>query len=100
MNKVILSGHLGRDPKINKKRNRAVLSLATSYKYTDKQTGEKVEVTDWHRVVYFNRLAELCDEYLKSGSKVLVEGKLKTSEFEQDGEKRWITEVYGESLEF
>ena len=80
INKVILIGNLGKDPEIRRLENGAVLasfSLATSESYTDKQSGEKKEVTDWHDVVLWRGLAEVAEKYLHKGTKIYVEGKLK-----------------------
>ena len=98
MNKVILHGHLGQDPQVNDEKTRAVLNIATKSVWYDE--GQKKEVTDWHRVVFFRGKAETCAKYLKKGSRVLVEGRLKTKSYEQDGETKFITEVHGKTLEF
>ena len=67
--------------------------IATSESYTNKQTGEKVTTTDWHNIVVRNKLAEICEKYLSKGDKVYIEGKLKNKQWEQDGVKRYATEV-------
>jgi single-strand DNA-binding protein len=69
------------------------LSLATSEQWTDKQTGQKVEKTEWHRVSMFGKVAEIAGEYLRKGSQVYIEGKLQTREWEKDGIKRYTTEI-------
>ena len=97
INKVILVGTCGQDPEVRYLPNgNAVtnLSLATSEAWTDKQTGQKVEKTEWHRVVLFGKVAEIAGEYLRKGSQCYIEGKLKTREWEKDGIKRYSTEVH------
>lgn len=96
VNKVILVGTCGQDPDVRYLPNgNAVtnLSLATSEQWTDKQTGQKVEKTEWHRVSLFGKVAEIAGEYLGKGSQVYIEGKLQTREWEKDGIKRYTTEV-------
>lgn len=96
VNKVILVGTCGQDPEVRHLQNgNAVtnLSLATSEQWTDKQTGQKVEKTEWHRVVLFGKVAEIAGEYLRKGSQVYIEGKLQTREWEKDGIKRYSTEI-------
>jgi single-strand DNA-binding protein len=96
VNKVILVGTCGQDPDVRYMPNgNAVtnLSLATSEQWTDKQTGQKVEKTEWHRVSLFGKVAEIAGEYLRKGSQVYIEGKLQTREWEKDGVKRYTTEI-------
>lgn len=96
INKVILVGTCGQDPdtRYSASGNAVTnVSLATSEQWTDKQSGQKVEKTEWHRVVFFGKLAEIAGEYLRKGSQVYVEGKLQTREWEKDGVKRYTTEV-------
>jgi single-strand DNA-binding protein len=96
VNKVILVGTCGQDPEVRYMPNgNAVtnLSLATSEQWTDKQTGQKVEKTEWHRVSMFGKVAEIAGEYLRKGSQVYIEGKLQTREWEKDGIKRYTTEI-------
>jgi single-strand DNA-binding protein len=96
VNKVILVGTCGQDPEVRYMPNgNAVtnLSLATSEQWTDKQTGQKVEKTEWHRVQMFGKVAEIAGEYLRKGSQVYIEGKLQTREWEKDGIKRYTTEI-------
>lgn len=96
VNKVILVGTCGQDPEVRYMPNgNAVtnLSLATSESWTDKQTGQKVEKTEWHRVSMFGKVAEIAGEYLRKGSQVYIEGKLQTREWEKDGIKRYTTEI-------
>ncbi|WP_339521796.1 single-stranded DNA-binding protein [Pseudomonas sp. EA_35y_Pfl2_R111] len=96
VNKVILVGTCGQDPETRyMPSGNAVtnLSLATSEQWTDKQTGQKVEKTEWHRVSLFGKVAEIAGEYLRKGSQVYIEGKLQTREWEKDGIKRYTTEI-------
>lgn len=104
INKVILVGNLGADPdaKILPTGDPVVtLSLATSDTWKDKQTGEKQEKTEWHRVILFRRLAEIARDYLKKGAKVYIEGKLQTRKWQDktSGEDRYITEIVGNELQ-
>ena len=96
INKVILVGNLGREPDIKftgDGKAIANLAVATSESWTDKTTGQKVEKTEWHRVVIFDRLADIAQKYLHKGSKVYIEGQLRTRSWEQNGEKKYTTEV-------
>ena len=97
VNKVILLGNLGKDPEIKYMPNGnavANITLATSETWNDKNSGEKQEKTEWHRVVFYGKLAELVGQYLKKGSKIYVEGKLQTRKWQgQDGQDRYTTEV-------
>ena len=96
VNKVILIGACGQDPETRYTPGGTAitnLSLATSEQWTDKQTGQKVEKTEWHRVVLFGKVAEIAGEYLKKGSQCYVEGRLATREWEKDGIKRYTTEI-------
>ena len=97
VNKVILLGNLGKDPEIKYMPNGnavANITLATSETWNDKNSGEKQEKTEWHRVVFFGKLAEIVGQYLKKGSKIYVEGKLQTRKWQgQDGQDRYTTEV-------
>ena len=96
VNKVIIVGTCGQDPEVKYLSNgNAVtnLSIATSEQWTDKKTGQKVEKTEWHRVVIFGKVAEIAGEYLRKGSQVYIEGKLQTREWEKDGIKRYSTEI-------
>ena len=103
INKVILIGNLGRDPEVRYSPNGAAianLSVATSESWKDKNTGEQVEKTEWHRVVMFRRLAEIAGEYLKKGSKVYIEGKLQTRKWQgQDGQDRYTTEIVANEMQ-
>lgn len=96
INKVILVGTCGQDPEVRYLPNGTAvtnLSLATSEQWTDKQTNQKVEKTEWHRVSLFGKVAEIAGEYLRKGSQVYIEGKLQTREWEKDGIKRYTTEI-------
>lgn len=97
INKVILVGNLGQDPEVRYMPNGgavANITLATSEGWRDKQTGENKEVTEWHRVVLFGKLAEVAGEYLRKGSQVYIEGQLRTRKWQdQGGQERYTTEV-------
>ena len=103
INKVILVGNLGKDPDMRYTAGGdavANLSIATSESWNDNQTGEKREKTEWHRVVFFRRIAEVCGEYLKKGSSVYIEGSLRTRDWEDDqGNKRYTTEIIGREMQ-
>lgn len=96
VNKVILIGNCGGDPEVRYMPNgNAVtnVTLATSDTWKDKQTGQQQERTEWHRVVFFGRIAEVVGEYARKGSKLYIEGRLQTREWEKDGIKRYTTEI-------
>ncbi len=97
VNKVILIGNLGNDPEVRYAPSGSAvttISIATSETWKDKATGEPREKTEWHRVVFFTKLAEIAGQYLKKGSKVYIEGKLQTRKWQdQSGQDRWTTEV-------
>lgn len=103
INKVILIGNLGNDPETRYMPNgNAVtnLTLATSETWKDKQTGQAQERTEWHRVVFFNRLAEIAGEYLRKGSKVYIEGSLRTRKWQdQSGQDRYTTEIVASEMQ-
>ena len=103
INKVIIVGNLGADPDTKSMPSGnmvANFSVATSESWNDRDTGERQEKTEWHRVVFFGRLAEIADQYLRKGSQVYVEGKLQTRKWEdRDGNERWTTEIVGNQLE-
>lgn len=103
VNKFIGVGNLGKDPETRYTQDgKAVtnISIATSESWTDKQTGEKKVATEWHRIVFFDRLAEIAGEYLKKGSKVYVEGKLKTRKWQDNtGADRYTTEIVANELQ-
>ena len=97
VNKVIVVGNLGRDPETRYMPDGAAItnvSVATSFQWTDKASGEKKEETEWHRVVFRGKLAEIAGEYLKKGSQVYVEGRLRTRKWQdKDGQDRYTTEI-------
>ena len=102
LNKVMLIGNLGRDPETRYTQNGSAVtrfSVATSESWRDKSTQEMQERTEWHNVVCFARLGEIASEYLKKGSKVYVEGGLRTSSWEQEGNKRYRTEVIAREMQ-
>ncbi|MDK2778424.1 MAG: single-stranded DNA-binding protein [Pseudomonadota bacterium] len=101
VNKVTLIGTLGRDPEVRYLPNGnavANLTMATDESYNDKQTGQKVEQTEWHRITAYGKLAEIIQQYLKKGSKAYFEGKLRTREWEKDGIKRYTTEIIANDM--
>ena len=103
INKVIIIGNLGRDPEVRYTPNGAAIcnvSLATTRNWKDKNTGEKVEETEWHRVVFYDRLAEIAGEYLKKGRPVYVEGRLKTRKWaDKDGIEKFTTEIIASEMQ-
>jgi single-strand DNA-binding protein len=102
VNKVILLGRLGADPEVRYTSSGTAVTnfrMATSTMFTNKE-GQKEEKTDWHRVVAFGRLGEICGEYLAKGKQVYIEGRLQTRDWEdKDGNKRWITEVIAQNMQ-
>lgn len=103
INKVILIGNLGDDVKMHyfdDKNSVGRFPIATSESYTSKQTGEKVTNTDWHNIVVRNKLAEICEKYLSKGDKVYCEGRIKTRQWEQEGIKRYTTEIHVANMTF
>src|SRR5690554_175112 len=104
VNKVILIGNLGRDPEVRYSPDGAAIcniSIATTSQWKDKTTGEKREETEWHRVVFYNRLAEIAGEYLKKGRAVYVEGRLKTRKWQDKdtGADRYSTEIVADQMQ-
>jgi single-strand DNA-binding protein len=103
VNKVILVGNLGRDPETRYSPDGAAItnvSIATTDSWKDKASGEKQEKTEWHRVVFFDRLAEIAGEYLKKGSQVYVEGRLQTRKWtDKEGHERFTTEIRAERMQ-
>ena len=104
VNKVILIGNIGKDPEMRFTPNGvavANLTIATSESWKDKTSGENVERTEWHRVVMFQRLAEIAGEYLRKGSKIYVEGRLQTRKWQDKttGQDRYTTEIVGDSMQ-
>jgi single-strand DNA-binding protein len=104
INKVILIGNLGKDPEVRfTPGGQAVanFNIATSESWTDKTSGQKVEKTEWHRIVVWGKLAELCGEYLKKGRQCYVEGRLQTREWtDKEGQKKYTTEVVANTVQF
>jgi single-strand DNA-binding protein len=103
INKVILIGNLGRDPEVRYTPSGAAVcnvTIATSRNWKDKTSGEKVEETEWHRVVFYDRLAEIAGEYLKKGRSVYVEGRLKTRKWtDKDGVDKYTTEIVADNMQ-
>lgn len=101
MNKVVLFGNLGADPELRGNGDNVVLKLrlATTDSYFSKRDNERKEVTDWHSVVVFGKRAEALGKILSKGSSILVEGKVKTSSYEKDGQKVWKTEIHADNIE-
>lgn len=104
VNKVILIGNLGKDPEVRYTPSGAAIAnitLATSESWKDKQSGENVERTEWHRIVFYQRLAEIAGEYLRKGSKVYVEGRLQTRKWQDKttGQDRYTTEIIGDNMQ-
>ncbi|MBD3646712.1 MAG: single-stranded DNA-binding protein [Pseudomonadales bacterium] len=102
VNKVILIGNLGADPETRYTQSGDPVTnirLATSDVWRDRESGEQNERTEWHRVVFFRRLAEIAGEYLKKGSKVYIEGSLRTNQWERDGQKHYTTEVIASEMQ-
>ncbi|BDD07747.1 single-stranded DNA-binding protein 2 [Fulvitalea axinellae] len=102
VNKVILIGNLGRDPEIRYLENgspRVTFSLATSEDYTDRTSGERKTMTEWHNVVLWRRLAEIAEKYLRKGSKIYLEGRITNRQYQdQQGVTRYITEIVGQNM--
>ena len=103
INKVILIGNLGSDPEVRYTPDGAAVanfSIATSDEWTDKATNEKKKRTEWHRIVAWRRLGEICGEYLSKGKQVYIEGKLQTRSWEKDGVTRYTTEIVASDVQF
>lgn len=101
LNQVQLIGRLGKDPELRTLQNQSQVcsfSLATSEDWKDKQTGEKKQRTEWHNIVVWGKLAEVCAKYLKKGSQAYLKGSLRTRMWEKDGIKHYITEVYVDDM--
>ena len=102
LNKVMIIGNLGQDPEVRYSQAGAPvtnISIATTERYKDKQTGEQKETTEWHRIVFFNRLAEIAGEYLKKGSVCYVEGQLRTRKYtDNNGVTKYTTEIVGSTM--
>ncbi|MBV7538063.1 single-stranded DNA-binding protein [Duganella sp. sic0402] len=103
VNKVIIVGNLGRDPEIRYMPSGdaiANIAVATSYKSKDRNTGEQKELTEWHRISFFGRLAEIVGQYLKKGSSVYVEGRLQTRKYtDKDGVEKYATDIIAENMQ-
>jgi single-strand DNA-binding protein len=103
INKVIIVGNLGADPETRYMPSGSAvtnLSVATSEQWKDKQSGEQKERTEWHKIAMFNRLAEIAAEYLRKGSQVYIEGKLRTRKWQdRDGNDRWTTEIIADEMQ-
>ena len=103
INKVIIVGNLGNDPEVRTMPNGdavANISVATSESWTDKNTGERKEAVEWHRIVLYRRLAEIAGQYLTKGSQVYIEGRLKTRKWQDNnGQDRYTTEIQGDVLQ-
>lgn len=103
VNKVILIGRLGKDPETRYMPSGSAvtnITLATSEQWKDKETGEKKERTEWHNVVFFNKLAEIVAEYLKKGSQVYLEGRLQTEKWQdKEGNDRYTTKIYANEMQ-
>ncbi|KAK0340310.1 hypothetical protein LTR94_031064 [Friedmanniomyces endolithicus] len=103
VNKVIIVGNLGRDPEIRYMPSGdaiATIAVATSYRSKDRNPGEQKELTEWHRISFFGRLAEIVGQYLKKGSSVYVEGRLQTRKYtDKDGIERYATDIIAENMQ-
>ncbi len=103
INKVILVGNLGKDPEVRYTSSGSAIAnitVATSESWKDKETGEQKDQTEWHRVVFFRRLAEIVNDYLKKGSQVYIEGKLRTRKWQdKDGQDRYTTEIVASEMQ-
>jgi single-strand DNA-binding protein len=102
VNKAILIGHLGRDPEVRHTQEGTAVanfSIATNESWTDK-AGAKQEKVEWHNIVAWGKLGEICGQYLKKGSQAYIEGRLQTREWEKDGVKRYTTEVVAGNIQF
>ncbi|WP_425953292.1 single-stranded DNA-binding protein [Ralstonia pseudosolanacearum] len=102
VNKVIIVGNLGADPETRYMPSGDAVTnirVATTDRYKDKSSGEMRESTEWHRIAFFGRLAEIAGEYLKKGSSVYIEGRLKTRQWEKDGQKQYSTEIVADQMQ-
>ena len=102
LNKAMLIGNIGKDPEVRYSQSGGAvtnISIATTERYKDKQTGQQKEITEWHRVVFFNRLAEIAGEYLKKGAVCFVEGQMRTRKYtDGNGIEKYTTEIVGSSM--
>ena len=102
VNKVILVATVGKDPEVKyMPSGGAVVNLtaATNESWKDKQTGEKKERTEWHRLTFYNRLAEIVGEYVRKGSQIYIEGRLRTRDYEKEGQKHYVTEIMVDEMQ-
>ncbi|WP_025771759.1 single-stranded DNA-binding protein [Thioalkalivibrio sp. HK1] len=102
VNKVILIGNLGADPETRHTASGSAITnirLATAESWKDRNTGERQERTEWHRVVFFNRLAEVAGEYLRKGSRCYIEGRIQTQKWQKDGQDRYTTEIIASDMQ-
>lgn len=102
VNKVIIVGNVGKDPEVRYLPSGgavASISVATSERWKDKDTGQQQERSEWHRIVFFNRLAEIVGEYVRKGSKIYIEGSLRTRSWEQDGQTKYATEIVASEMQ-
>jgi single-strand DNA-binding protein len=102
VNKVILVGSVGKDPEVRMvgEAKVATFSVATNEKYKDSKSGEWKENTEWHNIVCWRNTAELAEKYIKKGTQLYIEGKLRTRSWDKDGEKRYVTEIVADSIQF
>jgi len=103
LNKAMLIGNLGKDPEIRYSQQGLAIvkfSIATSEQWTDKNTGDRQEKTEWHNIVAFGKQAEILEKYLSKGSKIFVEGRIQTSTYEKDGQTRYFTEIVVANFQF
>ena len=103
LNKCLIIGRLGTDPDLRSMQSGEAVcnfSVATSETWKDKNTGEKKEKTEWHKITAYRKLGEICGEYLKKGSQCYVEGKLQTRKYEKDGVTRYTTEIIADQVQF
>lgn len=102
VNKAIILGNIGKDPEVKYTASGEAIcniTVATSESWKDKQTGEKKELTEWHRISFFGKLAEICGQYLKKGSQVYIEGSIRTRKWtDKDGQERYTTEIRGDEM--
>ena len=102
VNRVILVGHLGKDPEVKYMANETAVcnfSIATNRSYKDK-AGERVEQVEWHNITFFGKQAEVIKEYLKKGNQIYIEGRIQTTQSEKDGQTRYFTNIIGEKFSF
>ena len=102
VNKVILVATVGRDPEVKYMPSGGAvvnLSAATNESWKDKQTGEKKERTEWHKLTFYNRLAEIVGEYVRKGQQIYIEGRLRTRDYEKDGQKHYVTEIMVDEMQ-